>query len=222
MLNIQTRIRTDLNPFKRIRSRIRSENIRTVFIPTYSSEAVTIMASPTSQLASVWPALDSGGGGGSLPLPASRPAQTMTDDPPADPLVGPVASCHFQQQQRAARRCMQWPWQHLRGCATSGQRRGRRENGKGERRKQTPMPARPFGSLPCHLGTWKLARGCCCGNLCSLAGKHTAVGRQAPTGRPLASSTTRRSPTLGSRILLAILIFLMKTIIKSTSTFTAY
>jgi len=32
ILNIRTRIRTDLNPFKRIRSRIRSENIRTVFI----------------------------------------------------------------------------------------------------------------------------------------------------------------------------------------------
>ena len=28
------RIRTDLNPSKRIRFRIRSENIRTVFIPT--------------------------------------------------------------------------------------------------------------------------------------------------------------------------------------------
>ena len=34
MLNIQTRIRTDLNPSKRIRSRIRSENIHTVFIPS--------------------------------------------------------------------------------------------------------------------------------------------------------------------------------------------
>ena len=33
MLNIRTRIRTDLNLSKRIRSRIRSENIRTVFIP---------------------------------------------------------------------------------------------------------------------------------------------------------------------------------------------
>ena len=33
MLNIQTRIRTDLNPSKRIRFQIRSENIRTVFIP---------------------------------------------------------------------------------------------------------------------------------------------------------------------------------------------
>jgi hypothetical protein len=35
MLNIRTRIWTDLNPSKRISSRIRSENIRTVFIPTY-------------------------------------------------------------------------------------------------------------------------------------------------------------------------------------------
>ena len=35
ILNIGTRIRIDLNPSKRIRSRIRSENIRTVFIPTY-------------------------------------------------------------------------------------------------------------------------------------------------------------------------------------------
>ena len=32
--DIRTRIRTDLNPSKRIRFRIRSENIRTVFIPT--------------------------------------------------------------------------------------------------------------------------------------------------------------------------------------------
>jgi hypothetical protein len=32
MLNIRTRIQTDLNPSKRIRSRIRSENVRTVFI----------------------------------------------------------------------------------------------------------------------------------------------------------------------------------------------
>jgi hypothetical protein len=35
MLNIRTRIRIDLNPFKQIWSRIRSENIRTVFIPIY-------------------------------------------------------------------------------------------------------------------------------------------------------------------------------------------
>jgi hypothetical protein len=34
MLNIRIRIRIDLNPSKRIRSRIRSENIRTVFIPS--------------------------------------------------------------------------------------------------------------------------------------------------------------------------------------------
>jgi hypothetical protein len=33
MLNIRTRIRTDLNPSKRIRSQIRSKNIRTVFTP---------------------------------------------------------------------------------------------------------------------------------------------------------------------------------------------
>ena len=36
MLDIRTRIRTDLNPSKRIWFRIRSENIRTVFIPSYS------------------------------------------------------------------------------------------------------------------------------------------------------------------------------------------
>ena len=34
MLDIRTRIRIDLNPSKRIRFRIRSENIHTVFIPT--------------------------------------------------------------------------------------------------------------------------------------------------------------------------------------------
>jgi hypothetical protein len=34
MFNIRTQIRTDLNPSKRIRSRIRPENIRTIFIPT--------------------------------------------------------------------------------------------------------------------------------------------------------------------------------------------
>ena len=34
MLDIRTRIRTDLNPSKRIRFRIQSENIRTVFIPS--------------------------------------------------------------------------------------------------------------------------------------------------------------------------------------------
>ena len=34
ILNIRTRIWTDLNSSKRIRSRIRSENIRTVFTPT--------------------------------------------------------------------------------------------------------------------------------------------------------------------------------------------
>jgi len=33
MLNIQTQIRTDLNPSKRIQPRIRPENIRTVFTP---------------------------------------------------------------------------------------------------------------------------------------------------------------------------------------------
>ena len=33
MLNIQTQIRTDLNPSKRIRSQIRLENICTIFIP---------------------------------------------------------------------------------------------------------------------------------------------------------------------------------------------
>ena len=34
MLDIQTRIRTYLNPSKRIRFRIRSENIRSIFIPS--------------------------------------------------------------------------------------------------------------------------------------------------------------------------------------------
>ena len=34
MLNIRTRIRTDLNSSKRIRSQIRSENIRTIFTPS--------------------------------------------------------------------------------------------------------------------------------------------------------------------------------------------
>ena len=37
MLDIRTRIRTDLNPSKRIRFRIRSKNIRTVFIPAHTS-----------------------------------------------------------------------------------------------------------------------------------------------------------------------------------------
>jgi len=45
MLNIRTRIRTDLNISKRIRSRIRSENIRTVFIPTYSAPGYMVRAS---------------------------------------------------------------------------------------------------------------------------------------------------------------------------------
>jgi len=40
MLNIRTRIQTDLNLSKRIRSRIRSENIRTVFIPTYHTSHI--------------------------------------------------------------------------------------------------------------------------------------------------------------------------------------
>ena len=35
-MDIRTRIWTDLNPSKRIRFRIRSENIRTVFIPAHS------------------------------------------------------------------------------------------------------------------------------------------------------------------------------------------
>jgi hypothetical protein len=34
MLNIRTRIQTDLKPSKQIQSRIRSENIRTIFIHT--------------------------------------------------------------------------------------------------------------------------------------------------------------------------------------------
>jgi hypothetical protein len=42
MLNIRTRIWTDLNPSKRIRSRIRSENICTVFIPTYEQSTVRL------------------------------------------------------------------------------------------------------------------------------------------------------------------------------------
>ena len=37
-VDIRTRIRTDLNPSKWIRFRIRSENIRTVFIPTLHLE----------------------------------------------------------------------------------------------------------------------------------------------------------------------------------------
>jgi hypothetical protein len=45
MLNIRTRIRTNLNPSKRIRSRIRSENIRTVFIPAIKHD----MWSPETQ-----------------------------------------------------------------------------------------------------------------------------------------------------------------------------
>jgi vacuolar-type H+-ATPase subunit D/Vma8 len=40
MLDIRTRIRTDLNPSKRIRFQIRSENIHTVFIPTLHAVAV--------------------------------------------------------------------------------------------------------------------------------------------------------------------------------------
>jgi hypothetical protein len=43
MLNIRTRIWTDLNPSKRIRSRIRSENIRTVFIPTHCCGILTCL-----------------------------------------------------------------------------------------------------------------------------------------------------------------------------------
>ena len=37
MLNIRTQIRTYLNPSKQIRFRIRSKNIRTVFIPSLNS-----------------------------------------------------------------------------------------------------------------------------------------------------------------------------------------
>ena len=36
MLDIRTRIRTDLNPSKRIRFRIRSENMHTIFISAYA------------------------------------------------------------------------------------------------------------------------------------------------------------------------------------------
>jgi hypothetical protein len=38
MLNIRTRMLTDLNPSKWIRSRMRSKNIRTVFTLSYSSQ----------------------------------------------------------------------------------------------------------------------------------------------------------------------------------------
>ena len=41
MLDIRTRIRTDLNPSKQIRFRIRSENIRTVFIMHWGQALVT-------------------------------------------------------------------------------------------------------------------------------------------------------------------------------------
>ena len=40
MLNIRTQIRTYLNPSKRIRSRIRSKNIRTVLIPRQGTKTV--------------------------------------------------------------------------------------------------------------------------------------------------------------------------------------
>jgi len=46
MLNIRTRIRTDLNSYKRIRSRIRSENIRTVFIPSGAALSRILTGSP--------------------------------------------------------------------------------------------------------------------------------------------------------------------------------
>ena len=45
MLDIRTRIRTDLNPSKRIRFRIRSKNIRTVFIPRDGALLVTLCES---------------------------------------------------------------------------------------------------------------------------------------------------------------------------------
>jgi hypothetical protein len=44
MLNIRTRIRTNYNPSKRIRSRIRSENIRTIFLPTAPAAAAAATA----------------------------------------------------------------------------------------------------------------------------------------------------------------------------------
>jgi hypothetical protein len=50
MLNIRTRIRTDLNPSKRIRSRIRSENICTVFIPTCTLSLPPAATPPTSSI----------------------------------------------------------------------------------------------------------------------------------------------------------------------------
>jgi len=46
MLNIRIRIRTDLNPSKRIRSRIRSENIRTVFIPMCYYNCTVLLCLP--------------------------------------------------------------------------------------------------------------------------------------------------------------------------------
>ena len=55
MLNIRTRIRTDLNLSKRIQSRIQSENIHTVFIPTHRTldSAKASDASPASGVLSV-------------------------------------------------------------------------------------------------------------------------------------------------------------------------
>jgi hypothetical protein len=49
MLNIQTRIQTDMNPSKRIRSRIRSENIRTIFISEY-----LVLANSAQYLVLAW------------------------------------------------------------------------------------------------------------------------------------------------------------------------
>jgi hypothetical protein len=48
MFNIQTRIRIDFNPSKRIRSRIQSENIHTVFIPTAKKRIYSFLGGATS------------------------------------------------------------------------------------------------------------------------------------------------------------------------------
>jgi hypothetical protein len=43
-------IRTDLNPSKRIRSRIQSENIGTIFIPTYITDGLALFLHPTNPI----------------------------------------------------------------------------------------------------------------------------------------------------------------------------
>ena len=50
MLDIRTRIRTNLNPSKRIQFRIRSKNIRTVFIPSVSDRQLAPPSYPFAVL----------------------------------------------------------------------------------------------------------------------------------------------------------------------------